>query len=453
VRARGAGEEWGFTVVEAVVAAFILAIGVLGVLQLADAGARNTFRATQSQVVVNRLQAEMEAIKQLPFDKIALTSAPTTSSDPEHPASRASEGHFALDRDGNETGPLVVDAAGDVEPVSDFASGDVSGQIHRFVVWVNDDACPEALCPGEEDLKRIVVAATIDETASGGTRAYQELQSEVVDPNVTPVDDPVPPGEQPVTYPGTFWLTDSSCQESERQPIIGSHLTHNTFGRCADGTQTESTRGSPDLMFTQQPPEDEDNELPTLYDYSTDVGANDPDEGGLQILPPDGLVSGDCLLESLPLTSTQRPLEQHLWLSPPLPSSVLLLNQATLELWVKSPPGGSYSGRICVHLFKRTLSADLTPTDTAVVNEDLAPLTYFLYPRPPQESLNPWPSEWTEISLPMRFASLGLEPNERLGLAISIKPDGTDAPYLEFAYDHPSFESRLEVQSEAPLPF
>src|SRR5688500_13259023 len=82
--------EAGMTVIEAVVAAFLLVGGALAVMAVIGAGTRNTFRAEQSQVAVNQLQEELETIKQLPFDEIAMPAVPQDSGDPDDPNSRIS---------------------------------------------------------------------------------------------------------------------------------------------------------------------------------------------------------------------------------------------------------------------------------------------------------------------------------------------------------------------------
>jgi hypothetical protein len=95
---RGAGRplrallaaDRGFTVTEALVAGFLLVLGSLAVIAIQSASSRNTYRAEQSQVVSNRLQDELEQIKQLPFEEIALAAAPDTSPDPDDPNSRVS---------------------------------------------------------------------------------------------------------------------------------------------------------------------------------------------------------------------------------------------------------------------------------------------------------------------------------------------------------------------------
>ena len=66
--------QGGFTLIEVVIAIFLLMLGSLTVLSLVDASTRNNFRVEQSQVAVNHLEAELERIKQLPYTEVALTS-------------------------------------------------------------------------------------------------------------------------------------------------------------------------------------------------------------------------------------------------------------------------------------------------------------------------------------------------------------------------------------------
>src|SRR5688572_11409099 len=165
-------DQGGFTLIEVVIAIFLLMVGSLTILSLVDASTRNNFRVEQSQVVVNQLEAELERIKQLPYTEVALTATPSPSGDQQEPGWRVSGGQFALERDGTDLRPLVVngtslDAGGTVEggtidpdPTS-FASGDIEGTVSRYVVWANDTRCPDSVCPGAQDIKRVVVAATL----------------------------------------------------------------------------------------------------------------------------------------------------------------------------------------------------------------------------------------------------------------------------------------------------
>ena len=74
---------------------------------------------------------------------------------------------------------------------------------------------PDSVCPGSQDIKRVIVAATLNNTEPGGDRAYQELQTDIVDPNATPVTDEVPDDQGDEGSYATFFLTDTSCDQTD----------------------------------------------------------------------------------------------------------------------------------------------------------------------------------------------------------------------------------------------
>jgi len=469
------------TVVEVLVAAVIMVIGGLAVLQVVDATVRNNYRAEQSQVVSNRLQEEMEKIKQLPYEQVAVTSLPTDTSDLTDPRWRTAGTNFAVTQQGGSPEPLVYNGGalygggsvngGTIDPAPiPFASGDVHGTIYRIVVWENDDTCPDTQCPGSQDLKRVIVAVRVDATASGGARPYQEIQTQIVDPEVEPVDNSTPPPDSdgdgipdppadPDQKPWLTFLTDTPCNNSTRQPITGDHLSHNTRGACSAGLKNFNdcgvlgcTAGAPDLMFTEAPPLDP--EAP-IFDYATDVepSLNPDQDKGLQLLPQS---SAGCAIDALglpavtDLLSDQKWRRVHRWLTPPIPSgfNIQFDGTGTLHLWTQTVNGVSYPGKICVWLFQRQLNILGVPIDTPAVNLDLGSVNYFTY------SQSSWPTTWTEIHVPLHFQLNALLPNSRLGVAIAIDRSGTGdgTQGLQFMYDEPSFDSRLEVKSGSPLP-
>lgn len=477
MRERLKGER-GMTVVEVTIAALLLTMGALGVLTLGDAATRNTYRAEQSQVVVNRLQAELEHLRQLPFAEVALTGAPQTSSDPDNPGNRVAGSQFQLGRDGTNPRPLAVnggttpggktivggDVAAGPEP---FESGDVSGQIYRYVTYPGaPDDCPSC---SADNLKRVVVAISLDDTASGGERVYQEVQSDIANPDTTPASNVLPPtGGEEGDDIATFWLTDTPCNQSSRQALTGNHLTHNTRGICSQGVQTGNSKGAPDLMFNEKPPES-DAGTGTLYDYATDVEPAQNPEADIGLTIAETTSANGCLLAApllsqldFPALSTETSKQQkvHMWLSNALNNDFQLLTSAdaTLELWTKSLNGASYSGRLCLWVFKRFAALNAlgqtVTVDIPALNVDppLVDVAHFEFQR------DPWPTDWTELSVPMHFIwaadaldvlnGLNLTGPPRLGLAITVEKAGTGGSGLEFMYDHPDFESRLEVQND-----
>jgi type II secretory pathway pseudopilin PulG len=480
-RRPGFADDGGFTVVEVLVAAVLLAVTAIAVFGLVDAASRNNYRSQQSQVVNDRLQQEMEKLKQVPYDQLALTSLPTHSSASNDPNSRVSGTTFNVSQSGTnyeglvynggnsqEAGGTVSSGAVDPGPTS-FQDGDVKGSVYRYVTWEHDDACGNC---GQDWYKHAVVVVALDPTASGSTRAYQELQGNLSNPNAGL--SKCPAGSSGCTNPGgpdptpwTFWLTDTPCSFSARQAFTGDHLSHDTLGQCSAGLKTGppgvlgTNAGAPDLMFTQAAACTNSGCSPQdpLYDYATDV---EPQQGagldrGLQMVTP--TVNG-CLLNTgalpsplnnlleLPVTETNPQLEAHKWLSPPIPNGfndVVLDGSGELDLWTQTINGGVYGGKLCVWLYARGAGG----TDAPASNLDVTGNpTYFTYSR------STWPNNgWSEIQVPLHFSQVTLSAGARLGLAFTLEKQGTPSSSgLQFMYDHPSFDSRLEVDTHSLVP-
>ena len=90
--------------------------------------------------------------------------------------------------------------------------------------------------------------------------------------------------------------------------------------------------------------------------------------------------------------------------------------------------------------------------DVPAVNLDLGNLTYFTY------SASQWPTAWTELHIPLHF-DLGahLLPGHpawvRAQRRRQRQPAHTGTGGLEFLYDAPSFDSRVQLQTSSVLPF
>jgi type II secretory pathway pseudopilin PulG len=462
------------TLTEVVVAALVLTLGSLAVLSLLGATVKNSYRAEQSQVVNNRLQDEMEKVQQLAdndnYDRIALSQAPAPSSDPNNPASRVSGTSYAVNRNGTGLQPMVFDGGG-LPPVTTFSSGssgDVRGTIHRFVVTEPSSACPP---PDDGCLKRVIVSIALDPASAVGVRRYQEMQSLIADPRAR--TGPCDGCGASTPTPWSFWLTDTTCDHADRQDLVGdadrAHPTHNTNGACSAGLQDSSNcstalgvtscpPGAPDLMVTHPPPVFSEE---PLYNFARDVlSSNPPEDKGLRTFKPGTDGCPALAVASGPETaipgsnpSHYRYQEIHKWLSPPIPTgfNVALEGHGVLNLWTRTVGDVPYAGRICVWLFQRQSNGSGIPEDTAAVNLDppLTNLSYFQY------SASPWPSEqWAEVAIPLHFSlSRQLVPGSRLGVAVQVERAGTAGGGLQFIYDEPSYESRLEVKTDSLLPF
>jgi type II secretory pathway pseudopilin PulG len=484
-------DESGISVVEVLVAALILTLTAVAIATLSTSATHTTFRAEQQQVVVNRLQNEVEHIRQLPFSQVAMTTKPQLSNEGGDPGQRVSADgtHFDLNRNGTNTKLLAyaggttpdgkaMECGGTGQPVcgvnpgpETFQSGDVSGKIYRYVAYpgVPSD------CTGcsADYFKRIIVIIRLDTTAAGGAHTYQEVQSNVSSPDAVPSSNPVDPTQTTDQEIATFWLTDTPCDSTTRIAPTVDHATHNTRGRCTDGGQTGDVRGAPDLM-SLDPLDGGASE--STYDYSTDIQRDGTDDFGLGLLRTQStsgcalqVVTGNGANETLDLPSAEPTpqLGMHSWVSNELNStfSTLTSADATLELWTKSVGGAAYQGDLCVYVFKRiTVSQQIdggSPT-TFVVD---APATINLAHPYLEIQRTTWPQTWTKVStgtidLKMLSTSEVLAAltddgvpgtltsvRERLGLALSVERQGTGGDALEVMYDHPTFNSRFELDT------
>src|SRR5262245_25478824 len=354
------------------IAAVLLAITAIAVFGLVDAASRNNYRSQQSQVVNDRLQQEMEKLKQVPYNQLALTSLPAHSGASNDPNSRVSGNTFNVSQSGSNYEGLVYNggtsqesggtvSGGTILPgPTSFQDGDVKGSVYRYVTWEHDDACGNC---GQDWYKHVVVAVALDPTASGSTRTYQELQGNLSNPNAGLSQ--CPSGSSGCTNPGgpdptpwTFWLTDTPCNFNARQAITADHQSHDTLGQCSAGLKTGppgllgTNAGAPDLMFTQAAPCTNSGCTPSdpLYDYATDVEPQqDADlDRGLQMTTP--TVNG-CLLNTgnqpsplnslleLPVTETNPQFEAHKWLSPSVPTGfndVIIDGTGRLDIWTQT---------------------------------------------------------------------------------------------------------------------
>jgi type II secretory pathway pseudopilin PulG len=460
--------EAGFTIVEVLVAIVVVVIGALTTFSLLSAANRNTDRAKASQVALDLAQQELEALRSLGNEELALTTTPPPSSDSLDPDYRvSSSGKFAIVREPMGSyrklvvngDPLEGEAesekvikGGVVVPSESFATGDVKGTIHRYVVWRNDAACGEA-CPTAQDYKQIVVTVKLDTPGNqAGERGYVEAQSNFVDPTDSSEKDPSANSKGELVTAQQFFLTDTPCSSAgttARQEISGDHLLHNTLGNCADGLQTGSTEGAPDALLLGGPPDPapSDPNDPPLYDYSDDTYLEPtPDtDKGVQILKDS---TTGCHFE--PTGTTNPEAQVHRWLTDPMESDFTMTEKVTLEFYTRTINDELYKGKLCVYLFKWDEGA--SPPETMLTNQN-GGTAYWTYA---PEGNEYWPRySWAKVRLTMTFngAPYAIPTDDRLGVALSVERNGTSsgADGIPVMYDHPNYPTRIEVDTSTPI--
>jgi type II secretory pathway pseudopilin PulG len=450
--------EGGFAVVEVLVAVLILATGAIAVLGLFDASTRNTFRVEQTQVAINRAQRELEQIRQLAYKDVALTTTPAASSDPNDPRYRVSGNDFALGWDGTSPSDYADMAVkniggltyGSVNPgPTSFTSGDVSGEVYRYVVWRDDPSCQDVpnstidACPGTHDYKRVVVIVKLDDATIAFARAYTEVQSNFTDPDAT-TQASSDQGGGPVLPAQQFFLSDTTCNSSARQDVTQDHAEHQTWGACDDPNPQK-----PDGLYPEAPPDADPNDagIPPLYDYANDVepSLNPGQDKGLQLLRQD---ANGCSYSG----GGSPEYKIHRWVSQPLAQDFQMNGQATLEFYTRTINDVNAQGTICVFVFiRKETTAECIPLpppcDTQLIDLANPPNAFFVY------SENPWPrGAWTRRGFAMSFSSTTVAPGQRVGVEIAVRRNGTTGDVLQFMYDHPDYPSRLEVETPTPLP-
>lgn len=454
--------EEGFTVVEVLVAALVFALGAIAVLQVLDASARNAFRAEQGQVGINIAQRELEKLRQYDYDDVALTTTPTDATVHASLQNRVAGTNFSLNPDGSNAAEMVVkgvagQANGLVSPSSTFTLGDVSGTIYRFVVWQNEPGCSSLVCPGTHDYKRVVVVVQLDNQPISYARPYQEVQSDISDPDASLTSGGGSGGGALVTAQ-QFYLSDTRCSSSASEPtrtdITADHPTHDTLATCSGAT------GKPDALLFEQAPDPAPNDpaVPGFFDYSDDIepgGSPSQADKGLQLLRQD--VEG-CNPSP---TGTDAKKKIHRWVTRPLPASFVATGTATLELFTRTVNNVNIPGAICIYLYKRATVAGVDiRTAIPLISMSAVAGDPFGFacstvgtPAVGKCQTTIWPrGSWGRVRYNLSFApSTTLLLNERLEVGLSVERAGTPQDALEFMYDHPDHPSRLEVKTTTPI--
>jgi type II secretory pathway pseudopilin PulG len=459
----------GFTIIEVLIAALILVLGAIATFGVLVSATHSTQRAKASQVALDRAQQELEALRSLSDEELALTSTPGHETSEESPNYRVLNGKFALKGGStpSEYKELVANGGvrypdetiekGVVSPgPTSFTSGDVSGKVYRYIVWRNDSSCSSETCPGEQDYKQIIVAVRLNSTASKNTPGnYVEVQSNFVDPEHSAADNPIA-GSEGVVTAQQFFLSDTPCSSTgttSRQEIAGDHLLHNTLGTCANGLQTGKTEGAPDALLTGAPPDltPEDPTTPLVYDYSTDYSVyNVPTAEtakGIQIRRDE---TSGC--HFTPTGTTAPQWQVHRWVTDKMTKPFKMTSgegsgSATIDFFTRALSDSQYTGKLCIFLYKRNDST----SKTELLKDSQGGAEYWTFV--PTTGNKYWPSgKWEEVTKTLTFnGPVEVKEGERLGLALSVERAGTQGDAIPILYDHPRYRSRIEVDTTTPL--
>jgi hypothetical protein len=378
---------------------------------------------------------------------------PTPSTDPSNPNSRVTGTTFNVKPGLNE--PLVLTAGtgltAKVAPGPDtftvgLGGSAITGKIYRYVSWRDEGSCSNtsnALCTGTQDTKRVTVAVTLDPTPILKAPRPIWISSVIADKDATPPGSTAAPPVTPAVTAQDFFLYDTPCSYTAPQPQTASHITRNTAGSAPDAaydstcenTNPDTTNPSqpiqrqPDLMGPAQRTGTGAN---PLYDYSSDLSGSRP--GGLTMLHQ-GSTCEISYPGQIGTTGALTKWNLHAWSTNPFASTFHLTGQVTLAFFATTIDNATGTGAICASLVDRQVSNGV-PTDRLLGFE------YY--------ETSEWPS--TPRRLTFTF-DLPQEEDVAAGhrLMLVVQARGESDNDLVLIYDHPLYQSLLEIATTTPI--
>jgi Tfp pilus assembly protein PilV len=460
VTRRQTGREWrsdsGFTIIEVIVAAAVLMLGILASVGAFQSSRVLTLVSERQTSMAHRAQQELERVEALSYTQIAMSAAPTHSASALNPDFYVGSGTFQYDRsDATKTEPFVVDSTnGTITPGSagcadgcsgTWSDGRLSGEIFTFVTWYTDGSngsrCSPG-CPASNDFKRITVAVTLSNTT---LRPPQPVWASTfkADPSAAPVGAPTNGQPNPVTSATT------TCQDSSGQAVpctnglsgggsaVTFYPTDSSYNAtytapCADNAPHPTILGL--IPLVQPPvPDQMTSSVPSSCSgfvsnppcFSTGVGCL-PGVGGRELVPPSS--GGSC--GSPPSDNTK----SEFWVTPSLALNTKVTGSGAMTLYTQTAGGASINVTLCLQLYLEppallgVLSGLLTQPIGAVVTVNVQ--AYPGVPTPITFNFNNNSSATVSI--------LGT----RVGVAMWL---AASAQNVVLIYDHPNFTSSMQL--------
>ena len=437
--------EGGFSLVELLLAVALMAVGVAATIGVFGASSRTSVIAQQGQVGAQQAQAELDRLSKLRYGQLALTSTPVSSGDPLNPNNRVSGGNLTVKSGLTEE---LVTTAGEGETAQvdpgpdnfDVGSGGstITGKIYRYVSW-RDENCPATICDGTQNTKRITVAVTTDPSATSTQRAPLWFSTVIADPAAAPADYVGTAGGTggggSSTSAQVFYLYDQPCGSgTDGTHPDGNHNTRNTSQTSPSSSSYSTCQNSdemkrPDLMWVDPPTGDD----PPMYEYSADLGGDYP--GGLAMMRNGSSCATNYSSANATNTSVPNQWSVHTWATKRFDEDFHLSGRATVSLYSTNLAGASGRGFICATLIERAESGGIA-SDTTVGS------TTF--------DVSSWPSTVRRLSFTFNISpEVDIDDGRRLVLVLHVR--GESANDIAILYDHPSYQSLLEVETSTPL--
>lgn len=427
--------ERGFSLIELLIAVFLITVGVAATIGVIGASSRASLTSQRTNVATQRAQAEIERLSTLNYGQLALTSAPTASTDPSIPSSRVTGSNLAVGS--GLTEELVLTAGAGQTAMVDtgpqaFSAGVggavVTGKVYRFVSW-HDERCPATLCDGVQNTKRLTVAVTIDASPTQVARAPLWISSVIADKDTTPPGATAAPPSHPTVTAQSFYLYDTGCGQTGPQPQAGSHATRDTASSDS-ACENPDASAQPDLMGPSLP---EGLTTGPLYDYSADLSGDRP--GGLAMLHRGATCETSYAAEDATTATVPGKWAIHAWATNPFANAFQLSGQVTMSLFTTTIGGAAGRGVVCSTLVDRQ-TVDGVRQDRV--------LGSFVH------DLSAWPTSPRRLTFTFQLSQAeNVAAGHRLVLVVQARGESDND--LVLLYDHPLYPSLLEVATSTPL--
>ena len=414
-------DEQGIGMIEVMMAALVLVVGVVGTFSTFDGVRKLGTLGEKKQTATRFAQSEIENLRATGWSALQLSAAPTAFSDTRGTVAGAT---YAPPRSG--AAQTLTVAASCPTAASCVTSGptawtygNASGSVYRYVTSSRDTLCG-ADCPvGGIDHKRVTVAVTVN--GPNAPKAAIVISTIVIDPTATPANPTQ--NANPVSSTGgssigsatgtTYYLTDTPAGSTYAAPS-SNHATNDTV----------TATGVPDQLRTSAP-DPPVSGSPTPQSYSTELSPGN--DGGLGIEGSSGCAE----------TSRQK---AHMWVSPVLSASsdVTATGNAAFSLPTANiDHDEDMGGRLCIGVYSVTLDGSSRVNSSSLLGS-------YAY------ALPQWPAATELVSVPFRYLATGASALVTAGrrLAVRLSSDSADGEGIVLVYDHPSFPGFVQLETQ-----
>jgi Tfp pilus assembly protein PilV len=182
-------------VIEVLIAALVLTVGIVGLIGAFDSSRKLTLLSERRTAMAHRAQLEIERLQAIPYSELAMTSAPTHSTETTNPDYYVKEGippEYQYGAVSTEAETLVT--GGGISPAPsgrkcsekvgacEWKDGLVSGNVYDFVTWHTDKNCG-AKCPATENYKRVTVVVTVKVPSGNHEASPVRVSTLIAKPN------------------------------------------------------------------------------------------------------------------------------------------------------------------------------------------------------------------------------------------------------------------------------